>query len=711
MKFLQSPTHRYSLYALTIFLSAFLLFQVQPLIGRHLLPWFGGSTSVWGTSLVFFTAMLFLGYAYAYFISRLPYAKQAKTHLKVIIAACIIVVAYVCFFQSPYPPLTWTIGSTMPPVLGVLLALTIMIGIPYFLLSTTGPLVQYWYGVKEGQEPYRLYVLSNLGSFIALGTYPFVIEPSFTLSFQSQMWTVLFLFLAAFYGLITYNFHRSVKEKTLAHSAENTRDDSVIPRSTRLQWIAFAALPAALMVAVTSQLTQVVAPIPFLWVLPLALYLLSFILAFRGWGGGGLTGFVVVVLSALVYSHLGWGYEAVTRQLLSYVGLFFFASLYFHAQLYASRPGAPHAALFYLYTSLGGVVGTAIVSLIAPLVFNDLLEFPLGIMVAALSAVICFPAMRYIRDAFEKHTAVIRALMLFVIASVGIYYAHTSNQGYFLLDRNFYGVVKLYEGDGERKLYHGTTLHGKQFLDKENALQATTYYGAGSGVGRAIIHKAIAHRKGKDDTGFSVGAIGLGTGTLAAYCGKNDRFIFYEIDARVERIARDYFTYLEHCEGVQVKIGDGRKLLEEERRAGDMQKFDVLAVDAFSDDTIPAHLLTKESVEIYVEHLRDEKSILVIHTSNRYLELDPVVTRIAEELGLTWMVVNDGGEEKYGVGLTSSEWVMLAKDPAVLKDAAFADAGTVAQKSETPPSPLWTDDYMNVLAALDLPMLYSFDSE
>ncbi len=695
---------RYVLYAVTIFLSAFLLFLIQPLIGRVLLPWFGGASSVWATGLLFFTAMLFLGYAYAYSLSRRAFATQARIHLWVIGIGCATVLAYLFVFNSVFPPLDWTIGSALSPSLLVLLSLLIMIGIPYFLLATTGPLLQYWFAIKEAREPYQFYILSNLGSFIALGTYPFVIEPLFRLSTQRGIWTALFILFAVLYGVLAYHFLRAARSREFS-SHENTRDDGVISYTKRIQWMLYATLPAMLMAATTTELTQTIAPVPFLWVLPLGLYLLTFIVAFRGWGGGGLNAVIILTLAGMVFWIAGYQYEAVTRQMFLYLAFFFAVGVYCHAQLYASRPSAPHSALFYLFISLGGVVGTLIVSIVAPLVFNDWLEFPLGIMAAALSAVILFPAMRYVRDEYTRPVVVMRAIVLFVVAAVGMYNVRTLNNFYFYVTRNFYGVVKIYEGEGERKLYSGTTLHGKQFTDPKLAIRPSTYYGAGSGAGRAIAYESLL-QKGKKNTGLNVGVIGLGTGSIAAYCSSTDRFVFYEIDARLEDIAREYFTYLPNCARGEVRIGDGRKLLEAELARGEAQKFDVFAVDAFSNDVIPAHLLTKESVALYLAHLKDDTSLLVIHTSNRYLELAPVVVRIADELGLASLVVNDAGDEKkYGIGLTSSEWVVLARDPAVFKSATFNDL----ESSPVERAPLWSDDYMNIFAALNLPAIYTWN--
>ncbi len=685
------------LYGMTIFLSAFLLFQIQPLIGRHLLPWFGGATAVWATSLLFFTTVLFLGYAYTYYVSRLPHRLQARIHLSVLAAGAIIVIAYPLLFQSVYPPLAWTLESTLSPALTVLLALAMSIGIPYFILSTTGPLVQHWFGVQEEKEPYHLYALSNAASFLALGTYPFIIEPAFTLGFQKAFWTALFLLFAGLYAYITVSFLRRAQSHPSAFAADETES---LPWSIRLRWVGFAALPTILLVATTAQLTQVVAPVPFLWVIPLALYLITFIFAFRGWGSGGVVAALTLGSAVAAFLLLGWTYEAVTRQMLSYLALFFFTSLFCHARLYEHRPTAVHSALFYLCISFGGMVGTILVSIVAPIIFTDITEFPLGVLIAAGVAITFFPAMRYIRDEYERSVAVLRILALIAVLTVGIYHFHTQEKDYSYISRNFYGVVKITDTGYDRNLLHGTTFHGKQSRDPAKAFMPSTYYVPLSGIGRAIAYEQSAHT----GDAITVGAIGLGTGTLASYCRRGDQFVFYEIDARIEAIARDQFTYLDYCKHSEVRIGDGRLLLERERREKAFGAFDVLAIDAFSDDTIPAHLLTQEAVALYFDHLKDT-GILAVHTSNRYLKLGPVVTRIAHKLGLASVVIDYPGDSEGG---TFSQWVLLARNPAIFSKPAFVDA-TSSPSLSAKIAPLWTDDYMNILSVLNLPAIYRID--
>lgn len=684
----------HKLYGATIFLSAFLLFLIQPLIGRHLLPVFGGASAVWATSLLFFTTALFLGYAYTYYVSRLHPRTQVRIHFFVLAVAVVLALAHPLWYGSIYPSLEWTLTSAFPPAAQVLLALAISIGIPYFLLATTGPLVQHWYGVMESKEPYHLYALSNIASFVALGTYPFVIEPMFTLSFQKSLWLGLFAIFVVLYGAITIFFLRSHVHVVIEKPAPT-------PFLEKLRWIGLASLPAALLVATTAEITQAVAPVPFLWVIPLALYLFTFVIAFRGWGNRGIIPALAILSAAVAFMFLGFSYDAITRQMLVYLAFFFFTSLFCHAELYASRPHRGSSSLFYLCTAFGGMIGTTLVSIVAPLVFVDVFEFPFGLALAAGVAITLFPAMRYVRDEFERSVMVLRIIALVVVLAASIHFFQGEDTYYSVVSRNFYGVAKISEDEERRNLYNGTTFHGEQLFDKKLAYIPTTYYTAPSGIGRAIRYEEVLNKK----VPINVGTIGLGTGTIASYCRPGDRYTFYDIDPRIEMLARTYFTYLEHCAGSDVRIGDARLLLDKERREGKLGTYDILAVDAFSSDTIPAHLLTIEAMRLYLEHLKDDRSLLVVHTSNRYLTLAPVVRRIAQELGLTYRIVDSSSDD--APYATFSQWVIVSRDPHAFESPIFKDLE--ADTNETR-APLWTDDYMNIFAALKLPAIYNFSS-
>ena len=671
------------LYSITIFLSAFLLFQIQPMIARYLLPSFGGSVAVWGTALVFFTSVLFLGYLYVYLISELTPKRQAQIHLA-FIAATIILVISVIIAGYTFAPHLWVFDWTSSPSTQILLALAVTIGLPYLLLSTTGPLLQHWYSKETGKEPYHLYALSNIGSFLALGTYPFVIETTFGLQAQQALWTLFFIGCAILLAILAFKARK-------LHGAEVHAHDRTIDPWVLASWLGLAALPSALLVATTARITQVIAPVPFLWVAPLALYLLSFILAFRGWGQTGLTPFLILLSGAASFLYIDWSYADFSRQAVSNLALMFFGSLYCHALLYKMRPKGEQSSFYYVWISLGGAIGSLVVALIAPVIFLHFTEFPIALTATAVLAILLYPAMTYLKEEYRQHAAFLKGIALAgILLAFGTYVQdQTTNNIYE--SRNFYGGVEVYGTDDMRYLYHGTTLHGTQWIKEDQAHDPTTYYIPTSGVGRALIRAQSLH----SEEPIKVGTIGLGTGTVAAYCFAEDNFIFYEIDPRMEDVAREYFTYLERCRNSEVHIGDGRLVLERELAAGQREDFDVLAIDAFSDDTVPVHLLTKESVELYMARLKPE-GVLAIHTSNRYLELSPVVLRVAVELGLSAILVQDYAEGN-DAG-TTSQWVLLARTADIFADEVFKDAAD-------PPldivAPLWTDDYANVWATVD----------
>ncbi len=683
--FRTSDIHAYPLYSATILLSAFLLFLIQPMIARYLLPFFGGAVSVWAASLVFFTSALFLGYAYVYALSGLSSKLQIRIHASLLAVAALTTLGTLALTGSVYPSFEWVLGATEAPALNVLLALGVLIGVPYFLLSTTGPLLQHWYGKETGQEPYHLYALSNLGSFLALGMYPFFLEPMFALSTQQYLWGALFLMCVALLAVIT------LRAPKVSDETERTQSEEHVSLYHIAAWVGLSALPAALLVATTARITQVLAPVPFLWVMPLALYLFSFILAFRGVGSGGTTPFAVLIAGLASYIYLDWSVATTGQQMAANLSFFFFGALYCHALLYSMRPRAALSSLFYFWTSLGGAVGTLIVTLIAPVIFVDVLEFSIGMVVLVGIAILAFPAMKYIRDEHARGVVVIKGALLISVLMFVTQYVSKYEDTALESTRNFFGVAHVYDFGDMRSLQHGTTMHGTQFTTEGREQEPTSYYSPTSGVGRAIVNAKIQRSK----ESLSVGVIGLGAGTLAAYCEKGDRFTFYEIDERIGRIANQYFSYLAGCDLAGITYGDGRLSLKKELEKGRKGNFDVLAVDAFSDDTIPVHLLTKEAVELYMQHLRSPESVLAIHTSNRFFELSPVVMKIAVELGLSAMVIVDNPEVD---GATSSQWVLLTKDAAILQRPLFADA---ANQPPTLSVPLWTDDYANVFAALD----------
>ncbi len=686
----------HTLYASTLFLSAFLVFLIQPIIGKYLLPWFGGSTAVWATSLLVFTTLLFLGYAYVYWLAKRTARDQARIHGALLTLGTLFVLLHALSRAALYPSLEWTLESTLSPSFQVIAALIGVIGIPYFLLATTGPLMQHWFSITEKKEPYALYAISNFGSFLALAMYPFLIEPFFPLLSQGWLFSLLFGAFVILCSLCTLHLLRN-HSHTLVEVHHEKQASNWRMRSA---WILLSALPAALLVATTTELTQAIVSFPFLWILPLSLYLISFTLAFRGWGGGGWTAVFAFAAGLVAFFYLDSGIYDLNYRLGGALAFLFLMSLYCNAQLFRLRPGKHDSPLFYLSIAFGGMLGTLLVSLLAPVLFVKIWEFALGIGISLALVTLLYPATRYIRDEYHAYLPTIRTVFLCVIILLGTSYYYENRESGYLKTRNFYGVVKITDWQGMRHMYHGGTLHGSQFLDEARINEPATYYGKTSGIGRSI---AFMRSNSSAKKPLNVGVIGLGTGGIAAYCKPGDYFTFYEIDSRIEHLARTYFSNLSNCEGASVQIGDGRVRLEKESRDGLGKDFDILAVDAFSDDAIPTHLLTKEAFELYAKRVQDN-GIIALHTSNRYLNLGPVAVRIGEEAGYAAKIIVDPGE---GEGMSGSEWVLFSKDPAALAQTLF-DVGT-----QSPPeiAPLWTDDYVNIFAALDLPPIFEWSTE
>lgn len=675
----------YLTYAVSIFLSAFLLFAIQPIASKHLLPYFGGSSSVWATSLVLFTSILFLGYAYVYVITSLRSAIQVRIHVSVIAVAVMTTIAAIASWGTIYPPLDWMMSSSLPPAVRVLYALSLSVGIPYFLLSTTGPLLQYWYGVTSEKEPYKLYALSNAGSLLALISYPFVIEPNIALSREEFLWTGLFFLYTMLLGAVAVSIRHSAPHVRASSAQTGTLAHKSI-------WIGFAALPAFMLVATTTVLTQLISPVPLLWIVPLALYLITFIVAFSGFGSRRFMPALVLIAAGTAYLYTPVRPVEIVSAVTAYLVLLFFICMLCHSELYRRRPDTPALPFFYLCTSFGGMLGTIFASLVPPLVFNDFFEFPFGLALTASLAVVLVPVEFYPRIINDRIIRMVRIIAPFCFAAMFATMIFNSASSQVLSQRNFYGAEQIKYTDEATYLYNGTTMHGLQPTEREWSYVPTSYYTAGSGLGRAM----RAMRDLKHDGPVNVGVIGLGTGSIAAYCNPNDSFTFYEIDPEIEHIARSYFTYLSRCAGSAVKIGDGRLLLTAEPEE---TTYDLLAVDAFTDDAIPSHLITNEAVGVYADHLSDT-GILAIHTSNRYLQLYPVVLSIARTHNLSAMVVFDDGSQ--GHLAAASQWVLLAKHPTVFDADAFI--GVDRWTAPNPLPPAWTDNYTSLFSVVKVPL-------
>jgi SAM-dependent methyltransferase len=669
------------LYAATIFLSAFLLFQVQPLIAKVILPWFGGSAAVWTICMLFFQLLLLAGYIYshAYVRLRIPARRGVHIALLAVAAATLPLAASTAWKPQGGEDPTWRI-------LGLLAT---SVGLPYFMLSTTGPLVQAWYARShEGAAPYRLFALSNLGSMLALVSYPLAVEPLLALGTQAAVWSVGFVLFAVACAMLAWRSGSVEAQRLLARS-----DAGKPGGGLQALWASLAACASLLLLAFTTHMTLNIAAIPFLWVLPLALYLLSFVLCFEasGWYRRWLFLPLLAAGLACVCVTLTRSNPSIWALIPLYCATLFAACMVCHGELARSKPHPQHLTGFYLMLALGGAAGGVLVGLVAPNVFEDLYELPIGML--ALCVLVMIALLRDRASLFHGRWGIaarIAFLALTVALAVALVRTHSENSADTrVTSRNFYGVLNVRDsGEGPeamRALSHGTIIHGKQFLEPDRRDWPTSYYGRESGIGLALLD-ARAHGP------LRVGVVGLGAGTLAAYGRTGDVFRFYDINPDVVELARSEFSFLADSRAkVEVAIGDARLSLEREPD----QNFDVLALDAFSSDAIPVHLLTLEAVRTYLRHLKPG-GILAVHISNRYLDLVPVVQQAARHLSLEVRQVENDDDDDAGV--YRSDWMLLSASPAAFEGELLKEA---AERIDSVPRVrLWTDDYSDLYRIL-----------
>ncbi|MBI2511489.1 MAG: fused MFS/spermidine synthase [Opitutae bacterium] len=772
------------LYALTIFLGAFLLFLVQPLIGKYILPWFGGGPGVWTTCLLFFQTLLLGGYAYAHFTStRLKPRTQAIAHL--------VLLALSLAWLPIVPDADWKPTAADEPTRRILLLLTATLGLPYLLLSATGPLVQRWFSLTyPDKSPYRLYALSNAGSLLALIGYPFAIEPLLSRSTQAWAWSVALVLFVILCGLCAWRIHRAnpaaapakvretglVADSAAAAPASPEFDDleAIATKPTLSQrafWLAFPAVASVLLVATTSKLCVDVAVIPFLWVLPLALYLLSFIVCFDHprWYARGVFAALFVIACVTVGYLVSSGLHApIALQISGYSAALFVACMICHGEVYRLRPAPAHLTSFYLHISLGGALGGFFVAVVAPVVFNDYYELHLGYWALAyLVAAVCLMqrsraialgvgagtlagvavlplfflghtaesgllaqlkhyyvtyhafyleyrwwaagvllvllwslrgAMRARADEWRVRFSFLPLGLTAMLGAIFFIQITGTNVGMIESSRNFYGTLKV-RPHGEPSsisysylLSHGITTHGLQFARPPYNTWPTTYYGQKSGIGLALDHAAPM------TGGRRFGFVGLGVGTLAAYGRPGDRIRIYEINPAVLRLARERFTFLNQSTAdVKIVLGDARLSMEDELAHDAPQQFDVLALDAFSSDAIPIHLLTEEAAAVYLKHLKPD-GIIAVHISNRYLDLRPVVEALAQRYQLHLATISDNPKDG-DWWLYRTTWCLLSRDPLKFAHEDFQEAAD-EPADKTAKTIRWTDDRASLAGIL-----------
>jgi hypothetical protein len=718
---------RRPLFVGTVFVGSFLLFLVQPMVARMALPRLGGAPAVWNSAMLVYQALLLAGYAYAHALSRLAVKRQAMVHIALLVVAAVTLPVHLVALPAP---------SAGQEAVWVPLLLALSIGPVFFLVSAQAPLMQRWFSAHPGAgEPYALYAASNLGSFTGLLAYPLLAEPLLPVAQQTLVWSIGYALLI---GLVAATAWARRQVRSSLDLAENTAEK--VPARRILLWLALAAVPSGLMLSTTTHLTTDLFAMPLLWVIPLGIYLLSFVVAFAD--RRGLARWITLLAPGILLVAGGLAMSSRTNGslliALASVVLLFVLAVALHARLYALRPAPERLTLFYLVMSAGGALGGAFAALLAPLVFDWVWEHPLLILAAALLLPLrpLLPwrrttgvsqrtalVMRLVLIAaallaawplaleWETTPALLRVALATAIFACGLLVAdkrwslavvlaismlayggvetiRTSWEGQ--RTRSYFGIytVRDYPEINERMLAHGTTLHGLQFTDWRR-LWSTTYYGPSSGVGIALDRAPQLF-----DDEARIGVVGLGTGTLACWSRPGQQWTIFEIDpAVVDLSQRRVFTFLPDCTPkARIRLGDARLELARTPPAS----FDILAVDAFSSDAIPLHLLTAEALDVYMRAL-SERGLLMLHISNRYFELEPQLSAALRARGWASRVLTD--EPPKGQGLSPSVWVAIARNEGALAPVLKGrnDWSPLLAKPGTRP---WTDDHASILPAL-----------
>jgi spermidine synthase len=684
------------IYAITVFTSAFLLFQVQFIMARYVLPWFGGSSSIWTTCLLFFQVLLPLGYLYAHLLKRYcPSKAQGLVH--------VFLVAVSFYFLPIIPDESLKPTEFGSPVFQIIELLLRTVGIPFLLLSSTAPLIQHWFSNSfQDRSPYRLYAVSNFGSLLGLISYPVFFEQYFSITAQSQFWAYGF----SLYALGCVLSAGVTTRRAVDLDLDKPTGESVCLRD-RLMWLILPAIGTLMLLASTTQITKNVAAIPLVWAIPLSLYLVSFIICFdkpkwyerRIWIAA-----LILLLAGTCFELHYSGHSSFFAQISLYSMLLFSICMVCHGELYLRKPEVNLLTSYYLHIGFGGALGSIFVAVIAPIVFYDYWEFYIGLIGSYLILATLF---------FTKTTAASEtpsrfkspAFLLYAVGGLGllacIVLKVKNDQEYVIsATRNFYGRLRVIDipfvqGLTLRKIKSGSISHGTEILFGTNEYIPTTYFGPGSGVGKMFAHLYSTTLANQPlDAGF----IGLGCGTLAVYGRPGDSFTFYEINPHVVEAAQEFFSYLKDSKArIEHRVGDARILLEQQRAHVGSNKFDLFVVDAFYGDTPPIHLLTHEAITLYFDHLK-EGGFLALNISNLYLNMIPVMRTIAKKMDIEAFVLFDKvvGKSKYIYN--DSTWMVLTKDRTLKSSQIFKAHYTRKIKEED--EILWTDDLSNVFSIL-----------
>lgn len=737
------------IYALTIFLSAVLLFQVQLIMAKHLLPWFGGTPALWTTCMLFFQVALTGGYAYSHaIVNRLSNRRQSRIHLFVLGSSVVLLVWQIIAWHSPLlPGAGWKhVGSSMP-IIRVLGLLAVSAGVPFFILSTTSSLLGAWFGRSfPNRSPYTLYAVSNAGSLLGLLSYPFLVEPNFGLALQSRMWTGCYVLFVACCGYIALRSGRQGsapslgRDKLDAASARSAKGEKpTVP--DRMLWLILAACASTVFLATTNQISEGIAAIPFLWVLPLGIYLLTFVLCFSCsrlycrpvFVVGAVVAMLLVGRTMLGMLTKGTG-PGLTERMVAYYAALFVCCMLCHGELARSKPSSRHLTQFYLTISVGGALGGIFVGIVAPYLFSGLWELYFGYFFSGCAVMAAVYRDRNSLLNLPKWRGLFRvgAVAVVVVVGVGPFFLmfdrlpqEYRNAAVFMADklglsrhleiwrpdhniiemsRNFYGTLRVVKVDANDQgayvhmLFNGETLHGVQYRhDDRHRRVPTTYYGPDSGVGLAIMNHRRYRTKGLLRSQMRVGIAGLGAGTVAAYGRRGDYYRIYEINPSIVEVAAgsdSYFSFVADSKAdVDIIVGDARISMEHE----EPQRFDILVLDAFSGDAIPIHLLTREAFDTYLRHIRTG-GVIAVHISNRYLDFQPIMWKLSDELGLCAVTIRSNSRDSLSY---DANWILLTRDEDILLNRNIVNASSprIAGK-DLDYVRTWTDDYSDLFQLL-----------
>jgi spermidine synthase len=705
------------MFVIATFASAFLIFLVQPMVGKRILPWFGGAAGVWTLCLAFYQTTLFAGYAYAHFLIRF-----VKPSLQPIVHA--IVFAGALLVLPVLPGESWQPEGAIAPLGSIASMLGANVALPFLMLAATGPLIQAWFARRNpGQAPYRLYAVSNFGSLLALLVYPFVLEPRLSLSATDGLWSVGFALAGvAILGCAVIAARAPVPE---ASAVRASRQNVAVDPSQIFLWISLAGVAVVLLMGVTNELCIDLASVPFLWIIPLAVYLTTFILCFGAEHDQRRTPWMIlvafpIVLQLVLALGVAPGQAGLFKEVAvsAYVLIAFFVMLLFgicmllHGELHRLRPASERLTLYYLCISGGGAIGGILVGVVAPRVFNDYDELPLGFALAC--ALLLVSRWTDTRGWLNRHAPKWRWAIATIASLLAVYgfspQAFAPFEGLMLQERSFFGVLRVLEVGSEsttqRQLLNGSTTHGTQILARPK--RPASYFGTHTGIGITLLQE-------RQEEPRNIGIVGLGVGTLAAYGRPGDRIRFYEIDPAVVRIARDesYFTYLSQSKAeVEIIEGDARISMRSELEQGERPLFDVLVIDAFSSDTVPMHLLTAEAFRLYVDSLRPG-GLLIIHASSRRLDLASLVARAIVNQGFTALEIRNQTLKRFYS--ERSVWIVGSRDlqrieaieRSVQQRAKQAELAAEALRTRRPSEgelrdiPLWTDDYSDLFGVVN----------